>query len=69
MTQRLDRMNVSTVNSSAPSPCEIYDSIEHVTLNCQVESPFSQDTSEINYVHNFNLRAAIDPYSSIYNSG
>jgi len=36
MTQRLDQMNVSVVNSSAPSPCEIRGSVEHVTLNCQV---------------------------------
>jgi len=40
LTQRLDRMNVNAVNSSAPSPYEIYGSIEHVTLNCQVGSPF-----------------------------
>ena len=40
MTQRLDRMNVNTVNSSAPPPYEIYGSIEHVTLSCQVRSPF-----------------------------
>jgi len=41
MTQRLDRMNVNAVNSNAPAPCEICGSIKHVTLNCQVESPFS----------------------------
>ena len=38
MTQRLDCINVNAVNSSAHPPCEIYDSIEHVTLNCQVRS-------------------------------
>jgi len=41
MTQRLDRINVNAVNSSAPPSCEICGSIEHVTLNCQVRSPFS----------------------------
>jgi len=35
-------MNINAVNSSASSPCEIYGSIEHVTLNCQVGSPFSK---------------------------
>jgi len=50
MTQRLNRMNVNTVNSSAPCPCEICSFIEHVTLKCQVGSPFSQDSSEVNYV-------------------
>ena len=53
MTQRLDRMNVNTVNSSAAFHCEIYGSPEHVTLNCQVGSPFSQDSNEVNYVQNF----------------
>jgi len=55
------------VNSSAPSPCEICGSIEHVTLNCQVGSPFSQDPSEVNYAQNFNPRPASDAYSSTYN--
>ena len=67
MTQRLDRMNVNAMNSSAPSPCEIYGSIEHVTLNCQVGSPFSQDPSKVNHVQNFNPRPANHPYSSTYN--
>ena len=40
MTQRLDQMNVNVVNSSDPSPSEICDSIEHITLNCQVGSRF-----------------------------
>ena len=50
MTQRLDRMNVNAVNSSAPSPCEICGSIEHVALNCRVGIHFSQDPSQLNYV-------------------
>jgi len=33
MTQRLDRINVNAVNSSAPPPCEFGGSIEYVTLN------------------------------------
>ena len=69
MTQRLDRMNVNAVNSIAPSPYEICGFIEHVNLNCQVGSPFSQDPSEVNYVQNFNSRLANDPYSSTYNPG
>jgi len=40
MTQRLDQMIVNDVNSNAPFPCEICGSIEHITLNCQVRSPF-----------------------------
>jgi len=69
MTQRLNRMDVNAVNSSAPSPCEIFCSIEHVTLNCQVGSLFSQGPSEVNYVQNFNPRSTNDPYSSTYNPG
>ena len=47
MTKRLDQ---HAVNSSAPSPCEICGSIEHISLNYQVGSPFSQDPNEVNYV-------------------
>jgi len=67
MTQRLDRMNVNAVNSSAPSPYEICSSIEHVTLNCQIGCPFAQGPSQVNYVQNFNPRTTNDPYSSAYN--
>jgi len=67
MTQRLDCINVNAVNFSAPTPCEICGSIEHLTLNCQVGSLFSQDSSEVNYVQNYNPRLANDPYSIIYN--
>ena len=56
ITQRPDRMNVNAVNSSAPSPCEVCGSVEHVTLNCQDGSPFLEDPSEVNYVQNFNPR-------------
>jgi len=64
LTQRLDRMNVNTVNSGAPPTCEICGYIEHVTLNCQVRSPFSLDSTEVNYVQNFNPRPANDHFSS-----
>jgi len=33
MTKRLDQMNVNAVNSNAPFPCEIYGSIEHISLH------------------------------------
>jgi len=59
VTQRLHRMDVNAVNSSASLHCEIYSSIEHLALNCQVGSPFAQDTTEVNYVNN----------SNTYNSG
>jgi len=48
MTQILDRININAVNSSAPSPCEICGSIEHVTLNCQVRSPFYKTLVKLN---------------------
>jgi len=67
MIQRLDGMNVNAVNSSAPPPCEICGSIDHLTLNCQVGSPFPQDTNEVNFVNNFNPRPTNDPYSNAYN--
>ena len=63
MTQRLDRMNVNAVNFSAPPPCEICGSVDHLTLSCQVRSPFAQDANEVNYVNNFNPRLTSDPYS------
>jgi len=69
MTQRLDRMNVNAVNSSAPPSCEICGSIDHLTLNCQVGSPFAQDINEVNYVNNFNPRPTSDLYSNTYNPG
>jgi len=61
-------MNVNVVNSSAHSHCEICGLIEHISLNCQVRSPFSQDPVEVNYVQNFNPRPTNDPYSNTYNS-
>jgi len=63
MTQRLNRMNVNAVNSSAPSLCEICGFVDHLTLNCQVGRLFAQDTNEVSYVNNFNPRPTNDPYS------
>jgi len=68
-SRRLDCINVNAVNFSARPPCEICSYIKHVTLNCQVGSPFFQDSGEINYVQNYNLRLVNDPYSSTYNPG
>ena len=59
MTKRLDQLNVNAANSSAPSPCEICVSIEHISLHCPVGSPFSQGPNEVNYTN--------DPYSNTYN--
>ena len=61
MTQRLDHMNVNVVNSSASPLCEICDSIYHLTLNCQVGSPFAEDIREVTYVNNFNPRPTDNP--------
>jgi len=71
MTQRLERLNVNAVNSSAPPlSCEICGSIDHLTENCQVGSPFAQNTSDqVNYINNFNTRLTNDPYSNTYNPG
>ena len=42
MTQTLDRLSVNAVNSSIPSPtCDRCGSLDHETLNCQVENRFS----------------------------
>jgi len=56
MTKRLDELNVNVINSSAPSPCEIFGSIEHISLHYQVGSPFPQGPDKVNYVQNFNSR-------------
>jgi len=69
MTQRLNRMNVNVVNSSAPPPCEICGFVDHLTLNCQVGSLFSQNINEVHYVNNFNPRPTNEPYSNTYNPG
>ena len=62
-------MNVNAVNSSAPFPCEICGSNEHMSLYRQVGSPISEDPNEINYIQNFNLRLSNNPYSNTYKPG
>jgi len=69
VTRRLDQLNVNAVNSSVVSSSfEICGSVDHLTLNCQVRSPFAQASSDqVNYVNNFNPRPTSDPYSNTYN--
>jgi len=69
MTQKLDILNVSTVNSCAPFPtCDRCGSYDHVTKNCQVENPFAPSPSEhVVYVNNFQPRPTNDPYSNSSN--
>jgi len=62
-------MNVNAVNFSAPPPCEICGFVDQLTLNCQIGSPFAQDTNVVNYVNNFNPRPNNDPYTNTYNLG
>jgi len=69
MTHRLEQMSVNAVNSGAPSSYESCGSAKHITLNCQVRSPFPQDPNELSYVQNFNPRLTNDPYSNTYNPG
>ena len=71
MSQNLERMNVNSISSSTPSSsCEICGSVDHLTVNCQVGSPFALDVSEpVNYVKNFNPRSINDPFSNTYNPG
>ena len=66
MSQKLECLNVNSVSSSIPSlSCEIGGSADHLTVNCQVESPFSPDVSEqVKYVNNFNPRPTNDPFSN-----
>ena len=57
ISKRLEQMNVNPISSSTPSSSgEIYGSIDHLTMNCEVNSPIAIDVSEpINYVNNFIL--------------
>ena len=60
---------MNAVNSGAAHPsCEICGFIDHMTENCQVVSPFAENTSDqVNYVNDFNLRLTNNPYSNAYN--
>jgi len=71
MTQKLDRLNVSAMNSCAPSPsCDRCGSYDHVTENCQVRNPFAPSPVEhVAYVNNFQPRPNDDLYSNSYNPG
>jgi len=41
MSQKLERLNVNFISSSTSSPsCEIYESVDHLTINYQVGSSF-----------------------------
>jgi len=59
-------LNVSSISSSAPfALCEICASVDHLTVICQVESPFAPYVSGlVNYVSNFNPRPTNDPFSN-----
>jgi len=71
MSQKLESFNVNSVSSSTPSlSCDMCGSINHLTVHCQVSSPFAQDVSDrVNYVNNYNSRPATYPFSSTYNLG
>jgi len=69
--KRLERLNVNSISSSTHSPlCEICGSVDHLTVNCQMGSPFAQDISEpVNSVNNFNPIPTNDPFSNTCNHG
>ena len=47
ISQRIEQLNIYSISSSTPPPsCEICGSVEHLTINCQVWSPFAQDASD-----------------------
>jgi len=68
-TQNLDKLNVSAVNSYAPSLiCDRCGFRDHVIENCQVGYPFTASPSEhVAYVNNFQPKLNHDPYSNYYN--
>jgi len=71
MTQKLDRLNVNTMNSCTPSTtCDRCGSLDHVTVNCQVGDPLAPSPSElVAYVNNFQPRPNYYAYSITYNPG
>jgi len=71
MTQMLEHLNVNSVSSNAPSiSCEVYGSIDRLTVNCQFGCSFVENASDqANYVNNYNPRLTNDPSSNAYNSG
>jgi len=67
--QRLEWLNVNSISSSMPSlTCEICGSADHLAMNCQVESPFTQDVSDrVNHVNTYKPGLANDPFSNAHN--
>jgi len=42
MSQKLERLNVNSISSSTPFPsCKICSYVDHLTVNCQIRSPFA----------------------------
>jgi len=71
MSYTLERVNINSMSSSTPSlSCEIYGSVDHLIVNCQVGSPFAQDGGDsVNYVNNFNPRLTNYPICNTYKPG
>ena len=47
MSQKLACLNVNSVSSSTSSPsCDRCGLVDHLTMHCQVGSPFAQDISD-----------------------
>jgi len=47
MSQKLERLNVNFVSSSTlSSSCDMYALVYHLTVHCQVGSPFAKDVSD-----------------------
>ena len=69
MSQKLEFLNVNSVSSGTPSSsCDICGLVDHLTMHCQVNSPFAQDLSDqVNYVNNYHHRLTNGPFSSAYN--
>jgi len=42
MSQKLEHFNVNSISSNFPSPsCDIYKSVDHLTVHCQMSSSFT----------------------------
>jgi len=69
MTQKLGRLNVSAVNSCAPSPtCDRCGFHGHVIENCQNRNPFvTSPSAHVASMNNFQPRLTHDSYSNSYN--
>jgi len=69
MSQILERLNVKSYQFKYPFLLrDICGSVDHLTVYCQMGSPFAQDISDqVNYVNNYEPRLANDPFSSTQN--